>query len=99
MAGMDLPLFAIRNQIASAVDIIVQQSRLRDGTRRITNITEVTGMEGDVVSMQDLFVFETQGQMDSLGRFKGHFKSTGIRPQCLDKIRNNGIAIFEEWFS
>lgn len=98
LAGMELPLFAIRSQIASAVDIIVQQSRLRDGTRRITNITEVTGMEGDIVSMQDLFVFETQGQMDSQGKFKGKFKSTGIYPQCLDKIRNNGVAVFEDWF-
>ena len=98
LAGMELPLFAIRSQIASAVDLIVQQSRLRDGTRRVTNITEITGMEGDIVSMQDLFVFETQGQMDSQGKFKGRFKSTGIHPQCLDKIRNNGIAIFEDWF-
>ncbi|MFZ5974779.1 MAG: CpaF family protein [Bacillota bacterium] len=99
MAGMELPLFAIRSQIASAVDIIVQQSRLRDGTRRVTNITEITGMEGDIVSMQDLFVFETQGQMDSQGRFKGRFRGTGIHPQCLEKIRNNGIAVHEEWFN
>jgi len=99
MAGMELPLIAIRSQIVSAVDIIVQQSRFRDGSRRITNITELTGIEGDVVSMQDIFVYETQGQMDSQGHFIGKFKSTGIRPQCLEKIRNNGIAIHEEWFS
>lgn len=98
MAGMELPLLAVRNQIASAVDIIVQQTRLRDGTRRVTNITEITGMEGDIISMQDLFVFETQGQMDSQGRFKGRFKGTGIRPQCLEKIRNNGVPVYEEWF-
>ena len=99
MAGMELPLFAIRSQIASAVDIIVQQSRFRDGTRRVTNITEITGMEGDIVSMQDLFVFETQGQTDSQGKFKGRFKSTGIFPQCLEKIRGNGVTVHEDWFA
>lgn len=98
MAGMDLPLAAIRAQIASAVDVIIQQTRLRDGTRRVTNITEITGMEGDVVSMQDIFVFETQGQLDEHGRFRGRYKATGIRPQCLEKIRNNGVAIHEDWF-
>ncbi len=99
MAGMELPLFAIRSQVASAIDIIVQQSRFRDGTRRVTNITEITGMEGDVVSMQDLFVFETQGQLDSQGKFIGKFKSTGIHPQCLERIRGNGVPIHEEWFA
>jgi pilus assembly protein CpaF len=99
MAGMELPLLAIRSQIASAVDVIVQQSRLRDGSRRVTNITEITGMEGDVVSMQDIFVFETQGQLDEHGRFRGRYKATGIRPQCLEKIRNNGVAIHEDWFT
>ena len=99
MAGMELPLMAIRAQIASAVDIIIQQSRLRDGSRRVTNITEITGMEGDIVSMQDIFVFETQGQLDEHGRFKGRYKATGVRPQCLEKIRNNGISIHEDWFS
>jgi pilus assembly protein CpaF len=98
MAGMELPLVAIRNQIASAIDIIVQQSRHKDGMRRITNITEITGMEGDIISMQDIFVYETQGQLDSQGKFKGRFKSSGIRPQCLEKIRSNGIAVYEDWF-
>lgn len=99
MAGMEIPLMAIRAQIASAVDIIIQQSRLRDGSRRVTNITEITGMEGDIVSMQDIFVFETQGQLDEHGRFKGRYKATGVRPQCLEKIRNNGISIHEDWFN
>ena len=98
MAGMELPHFAIRSQIASAIDIIVQQSRFRDGARRITNITEITGMEGDIVSMQDLFVYETQGQTDSQGRLKGKFRSTGIYPHCLEKIRSNGVAAYEDWF-
>jgi pilus assembly protein CpaF len=98
MAGMELPLMAIRNQIASAVDVIVQQARMRDGTRRVTNITEITGMEGDVVSMQDIFVYETDGSMDNQGKFKGRFRNTGIRPQCLEKIRHNGIPVHEDWF-
>jgi pilus assembly protein CpaF len=99
MAGMDLPLSAIRAQIASAVDVIVQQSRLRDGSRRVVNITEITGMEGDIVSMQDIFTFETQGQLDETGRFRGHYKATGIRPHCIEKIRHNGIPIHEDWFN
>ncbi len=98
MAGIELPLIAIRNQIASAIDIIVQQTRHKDGMRRITNITEITGMEGDIISMQDIFVYETQGQLDSQGKFKGRFKSSGIRPQCLEKIRSNGVAVYEDWF-
>lgn len=99
MAGMELPLAAIRAQIASAVDVIIQQTRLRDGTRRVTNITEITGMEGDVVSMQDIFVYETQGQLDEHGHFRGRYRATGIRPQCLEKIRNNGVAVHEDWFA
>lgn len=98
MAGMELPLLAIRNQIVSAVDVIVQQARMRDGTRRVTNITEITGMEGDVVSMQDIFVYETDGSMDNQGKFKGRFKSTGVRPHCIEKIRHNGIPVHEDWF-
>jgi pilus assembly protein CpaF len=99
MAGMELPLQAIRSQISSAIDIIVQQMRLRDGSRRIVNISEITGMEGDIVSMQDIFVFDTQGKMDSQGKFKGKFKGTGVRPKCLETISGNGIAVYEEWFA
>ena len=98
MAGVDMPLFAIRSQIASALDVIVQQSRLRDGSRRIVSITEITGMEGDIVSMQDIFVFETDGSTDGQGRFNGRFKSTGVYPKCVSKIRSNGIPVFDEWF-
>jgi len=98
MAGMELPLQAIRSQIASAVDVIVQQMRLRDGSRRVVNITEITGMEGDIVSMQDIFVFDTQGQTDTQGKFKGKFISTGVRPKCLEAISENGVPIHDEWF-
>lgn len=99
MSGMELPLKAIRDQVASAIDIIVQQSRLRDGTRKITSITEVVGMEGDVVSMQDIFVYETDGTVDTSGKFIGKFRATGVRPNCLEKIRGNGVTVNNEWFA
>lgn len=98
MTGAEMPMVAIRNQIASALDIVVQQSRLRDGTRRITSISEITGMESDTVSMQDIFVYETDGSRDAQGRFNGRFRATGIRPRCIQKIRSNGVAVNEEWF-
>ena len=93
MAGMDLPVRAIREQIASAVDLIVQQSRLRDGTRRITHITEVTGMEGDVVSLQDMFVFDFRAGQDEYGRLRGGLSSTGLRPASCDRLADAGIAM------
>lgn len=99
MSGMELPLKAIRDQISSAIDIIVQQSRLRDGTRKITSITEVVGMEGDVVSMQDIFVYETDGTVDTTGKFIGKFRPTGVRPHCIEKIRGNGVTVSNEWFA
>lgn len=99
MSGMELPLKAIRDQISSAIDIIVQQSRLRDGTRKITSITEVVGMEGDVVSMQDIFVYETDGTVDTTGKFIGKFRPTGVRPHCVEKIRGNGVTVSNEWFA
>ncbi len=99
MSGMELPLKAIRDQVASAIDIIIQQSRLRDGTRKITSVTEITGQEGEVVSMQDLFVYDTEGKLDSSGKFKGAFRATGVRPHCLEKIKQNGVPINNDWFS
>lgn len=99
MSGMDLPLKAIRDQVSSAIDLIVQQSRLRDGSRKITSITEVVGMEGDVVSMQDIFVYETDGAVDANGKFVGRFRATGVRPKCVEKIRGNGVTISSEWFT
>lgn len=99
MSGMELPLKAIRDQISSAIDIIVQQSRLRDGTRKITSITEIVGMEGDIVSMQDIFVYETDGTVDTSGKFVGKFHATGVRPNCLEKIRGNGVSVNNEWFT
>ncbi|OQB25563.1 MAG: putative conjugal transfer protein [Firmicutes bacterium ADurb.Bin182] len=98
MAGMDLPVHAIRNQIASAINIMVHLSRLRDGTRRVTSIMEITGIETDVITMQELFAFETQGKTDSQGRFLGRFKPTGIVPYCLEKLRYHGVSAFDDWF-
>ncbi|SDF21840.1 CpaF family protein [Sporomusa acidovorans] len=97
MAGMDLPVRAIREQIASAVDLILQQSRLQDGSRRITHLTEVQGMEGDVVTLQDIFVFDQTGR-DANGKIAGHFKPTGIRPKFLEKLAANGIQLPNETF-
>jgi len=91
MTGMELPLRAIREQISSAVDLIVQQSRLKDGTRRITHITEVQGMEGDVVVMQDIFVFEQTGVID--GKIEGRLRPTGIRPKFVEKFDVSGIHL------
>jgi pilus assembly protein CpaF len=91
MAGMDLPLRAIREQISSAVDLIVHQNRLKDGTRKITNITEVQGMEGDVIVMQDVFVFEQTGVED--GKIKGRLKPTGIRPHFAERFETAGIHL------
>jgi len=91
MAGMDLPIRAIREQIASAVDLIVHQSRMRDGTRKVTHITEVTGMEGDVITMTDLFVFE-QTAIEN-GKVIGRLRPTGLRPKFMDKIEASGIHL------
>ena len=91
MAGMDLPLRAIREQISSAVDLIVHQNRLKDGTRKIVNITEVQGMEGDVIVMQDVFVFEQTGVSE--GRIQGRLKPTGIRPHFVERFETMGVHL------
>jgi pilus assembly protein CpaF len=91
MGGVELPLKAIREQIASAVDLIVHQNRLKDGSRKIVNITEVQGMEGDVIVMQDVFVFEQTGVAD--GKIQGHLKPTGIRPKFSEKFEVMGIHL------
>jgi pilus assembly protein CpaF len=93
MAGMDLPLRAIREQISSAVDLIVQIQRLRDGTRRVTHVTEVTGMEGDIVTLQDAFVFDFAAGVDEQGRFRGVQRPTGVRPRFSEKFADMGVSI------
>jgi len=98
MAGMDLPVRAIREQISSAIDVIVQQSRLRDGSRKLTYITEVLGMEGDVIVLQDIFRFEQTG-IDKQGKVQGYFRATGIRPHFIDKLIAAGQILPEGIFS
>jgi pilus assembly protein CpaF len=91
MAGMELPVRAIREQVASAVDLIVHQERMRDGTRKVTSITEVSGMEGEVITMTDIFVFEQTGIEN--GKIMGRLRPTGLRPKFMDKIETAGINL------
>ena len=90
MGGLNLPAKAVRTQIASAIDLVVQVSRMRDGKRRITQISEVVGMEGDIITMQDLFWFEFEGE-DEHGNLKATFKSTGLRPKFTDQAEYYGL--------
>ncbi len=98
MSGMDLPIRAIREQIASAVDLIVQQSRLKDGTRRITYLTEVVGMEGDVVTLQDIFVYKEEAR-DNMGHIIGGIVPTGIKPKFMDKLLKTGVVLPNDMFT
>jgi pilus assembly protein CpaF len=96
MSGMDLPVRAIREQIASAIDVIVQQSRLTDGSRKVTRISEVQGMEGDVIVLQDVFQYEQEGVED--GRVMGRLVPTGIRPKFSERIEAAGIRLHPDLF-
>jgi pilus assembly protein CpaF len=93
MAGMDLPIRAIREQMASAVDLIIHMSRLRDGTRRITHVSEVRVMEGDVIGLSDLFLFDYAAGIDENGRFVGMPRPTGLRPHFSEKLTNLGVDL------
>lgn len=99
MSGSELPSKAIRDQVASAINLIVQVSRLRDGSRKVVSISEIVGMEGEVIRMQELFTYDTEGEIDANGRFKGDFKATGIVPKCVEKIRENGVVVNNDWFN
>ncbi|RME19679.1 MAG: CpaF family protein, partial [Deltaproteobacteria bacterium] len=92
MAGMELPVRAIRDQISSAVDIIIQQTRFSDGSRKITHIAEITGMEADVITMQDIFYFKQEG-FDEQNRVKGRFVATGFIPKFYDDLQRRGIPV------
>jgi pilus assembly protein CpaF len=98
MAGFDLPPKAIREQVSSALNVIIQVARLSDGTRKIVKVAEVTGMEGDVIVMQDIFVFEKQG-LDEEGYVRGQFRATGVRPKFLDIIHTAGLHLGSEIFA
>jgi pilus assembly protein CpaF len=91
MAGMELPMRAIREQVSSAIDMIVHEERMRDGTRKIVNITELSGMEGDVITMTDIFVFEQTGYEN--GKVIGRLRATGLRPRAMEKIEVAGIHL------
>jgi pilus assembly protein CpaF len=93
MAGMDLSMRAVREQISSAIRLIIQQSRMQDGSRRVTHITEVVGMEGDVVTLQDLFKFDHTRGTDAHGKVLGELRPTGLRPMFLEELRERGIVI------
>jgi pilus assembly protein CpaF len=99
MAGMDLPIRAIREQVASAVDLIVHLHRMRDGSRRVTHVAEVVGMEGDIITMQDLFMFDYGMGIDEEGRYLGRLKATGIRPKFSEHLENFGINLPADLFA
>ncbi|HEY5539828.1 MAG TPA: CpaF family protein [Coriobacteriia bacterium] len=93
MAGFDLPVRAIRQQVTAALDLVVHLTRLRDGSRRVTHITEVEGMEGESVVMQDIAYYDFSAGVDEDGRFRGHLKSTGIRPKFARRLEDYGIKL------
>ena len=93
MSGAELPLKAVREQVASAFDLIVHQSRFRDGSRHITHVTEVVGMEGEIITLQDLFLFDYSAGYDDNGAPLGILRSTGLRPKFLDKLAENGVKV------
>ena len=93
MAGTELTVRAIREQIASALQLIVHQTRLKDGTRRLTHITEVVGMEGDIITLQDIFLFDFHAGVDEEGKFRGEMRPTGLRPKFLEKLSDKGVHV------
>jgi pilus assembly protein CpaF len=99
MSGMDLGVRAVREQIASALDVIIHQARMKDGTRRITHVTEIVGMEGEVITLQDLFLFDYSAGIDEEGHFLGNLRSTGLRPRFLDKLEEKGVTVSPEVFA
>jgi pilus assembly protein CpaF len=99
MAGMELSNKSIREQIAAALQLIVYQQRLKDGTRRFTHVTEVAGMEGDVITLQDIFLFDFSAGLDEEGKFRGRLKATGLRPKFLEKLAERGVYLDAELFA
>jgi pilus assembly protein CpaF len=98
MANLNLPDKAARQQIASAMHLVIQVTRMPDGTRKVTNIAEITGMEGPMITMQDLFIYDRQGY-DENGKVRGKFKPTGIRPKFTERLFGAGIRLPMEMFS
>jgi pilus assembly protein CpaF len=96
MAGLELPIRAIREQVASALDVIIHLSRLRDGSRRITDVSEVNGMEGETITLSSLYRFDYDAGIDETGRFVGEIKPTGLRPMFSEELGHMGIKLPEE---
>ena len=97
LAGIDLPISAIRRQIASAIDLVIQVKRFRTSERRVVAISEVTGMEGETITLQDIFLFEKTGITES-GKVVGRFRATGIRPKFYDRLKQSGIVLPTQMF-
>ena len=97
MSGIDMPPSSARAQIASAIQVVVQVARLGDGRRKVVSLSEITGMEGEVITMQEIFRFRTTGRADN-GEVLGHFEPTGIRPKFMAELEARGIAVDPEIF-
>src|SRR5205085_8459156 len=97
MGATNLPERAMRQQISSAIQLVVQQTRLSDGTRKVTAVSEITGMEGDIITMQDIFVFEKMGVTQD-GKVIGRFRATGVRPKCCERLKTSGIHLPGDMF-
>jgi len=97
MANLNLPEKAMRQQIASAIQVVVQQTRLADGSRKVTTISEITGMEGEVITMQEIFMFEKMGVTQD-GKVMGRFRATGVRPKCAERLKAAGIHLPSDMF-
>jgi pilus assembly protein CpaF len=98
MADLGLPHKVVRQQICSAIHVVIQILRLRDGSRKVVSITEITGMEGELITMQEIFMFEQTG-ISSDGRVTGQFRATGIRPQFVERLRANGVTLPDGLFN
>ncbi|HEX9123207.1 MAG TPA: CpaF family protein [Actinomycetota bacterium] len=99
MAGMDLGIRAIREQVASALHLIVHQARMKDGVRRITHVTEIVGMEGEIITLQDLFLFDYAAGIDEEGKFRGGLQATGLRPRFVEHLAERGVTLAPEIFA
>jgi pilus assembly protein CpaF len=99
MAGMELTVRALREQIAAAIDLIIHVARMQDGVRRVTHVTEIVGMEGDAITMQDLFLYHVTGDLDARGRVQGDLAATGLRPHFLERLAERNIKVDVNWFA
>jgi len=97
MGATNLPERAMRQQIASAIQLVVQQTRLSDGSRRVTSVSEITGMEGEVITMQEIYVFEKMG-VNQEGKVLGRFRATGVRPKCCERLKAAGVVLPADMF-